>query len=303
MPPTLSPIIVASAVDRRFLPYAEVVAASIAASASGDRPIEYHILYAGPETWLVGHLRRFRRGPLTIHVHEVENPWERFGKINRFPPSSLLRFSLEDVLPAHVERVIYLDVDVIVQSDLGPLFDLPTNGHAVACAIDQGMSARMAPPGEPAELKYVRDTLELGDAATTYFQCGVMLLDLPALRRLGFKQKAAAALQRFGQTLMYADQCAANHVLKGDYQTIDPRWNVYSWSVSDVPDARIIHYADLKPWHWLQVKSADSWWRQARTLPTFPLFVWGYLRHRGSHEFHVLKSRVKRRLDRRSAKS
>ena len=41
------PVIVASAVDAGFLPFVEVVAASIAAHANPDRPVEYHVLYDG----------------------------------------------------------------------------------------------------------------------------------------------------------------------------------------------------------------------------------------------------------------
>lgn len=44
------PIVVASAVDAAYPPLAEVVATSIAASASSGRPVHYHVLYDGPDS-------------------------------------------------------------------------------------------------------------------------------------------------------------------------------------------------------------------------------------------------------------
>jgi lipopolysaccharide biosynthesis glycosyltransferase len=292
------PIVVASAVDRGFLPFVEVVAASIAASATTDRPVEYHVLYAGPSTWIVGHLRRFRRGPVTVHVHEMDNPWEKFGTINGYPPSTFLRLSLEDALPAHVERVIYLDVDLVVRSDLGPLYDTPLNGHPIAATVDWGMAYDVVQPDGQSALAYVRDTLELGDAADLYFQCGIMVIDLPTLRRMNYQTKVAAAVERFGLLLRYADQCAANHVLKGDYQPLNGRWNVFSWSAREGPDPWIIHYAGSKPWKRVETDAAEHWWKVARTLPTFPMFAWGYLHHRVAREIAALKRRIGRRLKR-----
>jgi lipopolysaccharide biosynthesis glycosyltransferase len=297
MPAQESPIVVASAVDRTYLPLIEVVAASIAASTTAGRRVEYHILYSGPPSWLVGHLRRFRRGPVTIHVHEIENPWERFGVINGFPPAALLRFSLEDALPPNIARVIYLDADVIVQRDLGPLFDLPMNGHAVAAAVDVEVVARMYGESGPAATEYLRETLSLGDAADTYLQSGVMVFDLPASRQLGLRQKVTVALERLGHNLKYADQCAANAVLKGDYEILDPRWNARPGVADISADPWIIHFAYRKPWLWLGLPGGDRWWAVARSTLPLPIHAWRYMRYHGRREIEALKRRLRRRLN------
>jgi lipopolysaccharide biosynthesis glycosyltransferase len=293
------PIVVASCVDRVFLPFVEVVATSIAASANHDRPVDYHVLYDGPESWLTRRLRAFSAGPVRVHLHVIANPWREFGTINGFPPSALLRLSLEDTLPDSVERLIYLDVDLIVECDLGPLFDLPLNGRGLGAAIDRVAAGWLADPGRADYHRYIRETLGLGYRASTYFQSGVLLLDLPVLRRTGYQRKMTETLRRFGSSLLYADQCAANHVLQGDYEVIDSRWNVQPLDMRIVSDPWITHYAGRKPWQQLGVSGGSRWWKHARSLPTFPLFIWRFVAERSRLELKALRRRVARRLHQR----
>ncbi len=273
----------------------EVVAASIAASADPVRRVDYHVLYDGPESWLTRRLRAFSAGPVRVHLHAIANPWRDFGTINGFPPSTLLRLSLEDALPEAVERLIYLDVDLIVEHDLGPLFDLPLGGRGLGAAID-GVAARwLADPRRGDYHRYIRETLELGDRASTYFQAGVLLLDLPTLRRTDYQRKMVEALRRFGPSLKYVDQCAANHVLKGDYTVIDPRWNVQPHDMAFVSDPWITHYAGRKPWQQLGIPGDSRWWKHARSLPTYPLFLWRFIRERSRIELRSLRRRIANR--------
>jgi lipopolysaccharide biosynthesis glycosyltransferase len=290
------PIVVASCVDRGFLPFVEVVATSIAASADPGRPVHYHVVYDGPENWLSRRLRAFRAGPVSVHLHVMANPWRDFGTINGFPPSTLLRLSLEDALPDAVERLIYLDVDLIVERDLAPLFDLPLGSRGLGAAIDGIAAGWLADPRREDYHRYLRETLELGEGASAYFQAGVLLLDLPTLRRTDYQRKMIDTLRRFGSGLLYVDQCAANHVLKGDYEVIDPRWNVQPLDMKRIPDPWITHYAGRKPWQQLDVPGGSRWWKHARSLPTLPLFVWRFIRERSRIELKSLRRRIARRL-------
>lgn len=290
-----APIVVASAVDQNFLPFVEIVALSIAATATSGRPIDYHVLYDGPDSRLARRLRQFRRGEVTVHIHAIDNPWTSFGTINRFPPSTWLRLSLEDALPSSITKLIYLDVDLIVCRDLGDLFDLPMDGHALGATVDLTAARWLADPRRPAYHSYIRETLGLGDAASTYFQAGILLLDLPALRLSGFQRRMVETVQRLGTQLRYADQCAANAVLKGDYKVIDPRWNMQPIDLANEPDPWILHFAGYKPWRTLGMPGGDRWWQYVRGLPTFPLFVLRFIRERTGIELNALRTRINRR--------
>jgi lipopolysaccharide biosynthesis glycosyltransferase len=291
-----APIVVASAVDRNFLPFVEIVALSIAATANPGRAVAYHVLYEGPQDRLYRRLQGFRRGEVTVHLHPIANPWTSFGTINKFPPSTWLRLSLEDALPTGIERVIYLDVDLMVCRDLGDLFDLPMDGHALGATIDLTAQRWLADPRKQEYHHYIRETLGLGDAASTYFQAGVLLLDLPKLRRSGFKAKMVEAVHHYGTLLRYADQCAANAVLKDDYKQLDPRWNMQPIDIANEPNPWILHFAGFKPWRTLGMPGGDRWWKLVRNMPGFPYFVLRFIRERGGLELNAARIRIRRKF-------
>lgn len=56
----------------------------------------------------------------------------------RQQPIVFARYLVQDILPDHLERVIYLDQDVLVQKDLAPLWDIDLQGHPLAAAREWG---------------------------------------------------------------------------------------------------------------------------------------------------------------------
>lgn len=86
------------------------------------------------------------------------------------------------------------------------------------------------------------------------------------------------------------------YVLKGDYEVIDSRWNVQPLDTNFVSDPWITHYAGRKPWQQLGIPGGSRWWKHARSLPTFPLFVWRFIRERSRLELKSLRRRIARRL-------
>lgn len=59
--------------------------------------------------------------------------WRR-TKLMLRQPIVFARYLLPDLLPASVDRVIYLDLDVLVQKDLAELWDVDLEGHLIAAA-------------------------------------------------------------------------------------------------------------------------------------------------------------------------
>lgn len=282
-----TPIVVASAVDQGYLPLALVVATSIARHARPDRPVEYHVLYDGPDHWAVDKLQRLARGPVTVIVHRLANPWDRFGVINGFPPSTLFRLAIPDVLAGH-DRAIYLDCDLIVEADLGPLFDADLGGMpvgAVPCvlttisAVSNGIARSNGVWVNTAT--YFADVLGLAtpEQQLAYRQCGVQLLDLKALREMNYAGQMTDTVEQLGDRLAYCDQCAANIVLRDRFAEIEPRWNTAPFalhrSAPDIspPELRdlllaqrapgILHFGGEKPWHQLVMPGTFRWWRVA----------------------------------------
>jgi lipopolysaccharide biosynthesis glycosyltransferase len=124
------------------------------------------------------------------------------------------RIFLPELLPS-VDRILYLDSDLIVVDSIAPLWDLDLGGHWI------GAVTNVFQPN------HVHRPEELGLAGPeVYFNAGVLLMNLDEMRRDGRTE----ALLRYGVTnarkLEWRDQDALNVVLGERRLGLHPRWNL-----------------------------------------------------------------------------
>jgi lipopolysaccharide biosynthesis glycosyltransferase len=283
---------VLAAVDAAHLPVVAVTAASIAATAVPARPLVFHLLYTGTESALSRRLAAYRAGPLSVDLRPVANPFETLGTRGAYPPATLLRLAAPVLLP-ELERVIYLDSDVIAAGPLDPLFDTDLGGAAIAAAPDLGAMVDFGNrtgegfrgPGGVSFATYLRETLGVTDGRPEYFNTGVLLMDLAALRRIGFARAAATIAPRVDGHLPLRDQDMLNVLMRGRIMPLSPAWNLMVWFLTfrrpRIPglaerrrqlrrDARLIHFSGgSKPWHGAGLPFDRLWWEHARRSVAF----------------------------------
>lgn len=161
--------------------------------------------------------------------------------------AAYFRLLIDDVLPTDVERVLYFDSDIIVAGDVLPLWQIDLFENIAAAVAD-------ATPDEGRE--HMRRLVLTG--GQTYYNAGVMLIDLGRWRAENVAHKALAFCRERTERLKYLDQCALNYVLAGDVLSLDFIWNLQNWHVGDATadeepsnllrSARIVHFTALKPW-------------------------------------------------------
>ena len=178
-----------------------------------------------------------------------------------YPPSAYARLLLPGLLPGHVDRVVYLDADVVVHDDPSWLWDEPM-GDDVLFAVadlphDNGNAGRIARTVDQIRYPYA--------PSTVYFQSGVLVIDIAKFRQEDLAAKAFEFLATYPQ-MQFPDQDALNVLLATRTRLVDPRWNqmaaVYRYD-SDNRDGPfdpttllrlqtepfIIHYSGRpKPW-------------------------------------------------------
>jgi len=171
-------------------------------------------------------------------------------------PASLFRLLLPRLLPATVERVIYLDCDVVVESSLRPLWNLDLQGMPVAAVRDAGSPFAAGPLGTDwRDLRLNPDS--------PYLNTGVLVLALDTWRRAELSERALEVLRT--STPRWGDQDGINAILQGKWFELPRRWNLQTadavgtgiaWALwnEDVRDANadpaIVHYTERdKPWH------------------------------------------------------
>jgi lipopolysaccharide biosynthesis glycosyltransferase len=135
---------------------------------------------------------------------------------------------------------------------------------------------------------YLDEVLKLPAAARPdYFNAGVMLLDLHALRRIELKRRAFEFWTREMQRLLNFDQCILNHLFAADYKILDPKWNAMTpvgrqrlvremilrrsrpaaLQLAALSHPAIVHFASNKPWNHSSRPRAGLWWANALASP------------------------------------
>jgi lipopolysaccharide biosynthesis glycosyltransferase len=168
-----------------------------------------------------------------------------------FPPEAAMPLLLGELLPDDVERVLFLDADLLVLDDPTGLLEADLGGRALAAAVDGAIALCSGPRG-------VRAWREQGiPAFAPYFNAGVMAISLRDWRERAVGARALRHLSTGGTTGGgFLHQEALNAVAWDDWHELDPRWNVLAshagrpYSQAPPPEhPGIVHFAGrMKPW-------------------------------------------------------
>lgn len=247
---------VALAADSDYLPHAATVLHSLLTS-NPPSSVNAHLLH--PPTLsskAVGRLRAMVEDlGGSICFHNID-PVAVAGlpSMGRISQVMWYRLLLPDLLP-ETHRVLYLDCDTLAMDDLSPLWRLDMHARPVAAVSNVF----------PRDLLHI--PAHVGVPADSYFNSGVLLMDLDAWRGREFGGEIARAAIDHPDRLVFPDQDALNIVLAADREPLHPRWNAqnsvfyFAWAeevlgADAVREARsdpaILHFegpAQAKPWH------------------------------------------------------
>lgn len=292
-PPSAPPenaVTVITAVDNRYIPHLAALIESIKASFAQDRFLEFFVLDDGiekPQKKLLERqfLINFKNGK--IRFINCDNFYKNISTHSHLTTATFYRFLAGRLFPNH-QKILYLDTDIIVLSDISKLFDVVLQDeHLVGAAYDLGMKAFFYKGKKkkiPKKIKglagipvhsYLSEYLGLGDSADKYFQAGVMLFSLDKFRALNIEELAANDLLTNKYWLL--DQDVLNKYLKGKVFELDTSWNCLSFILDlceDLPqqwaekakkdfiNPKIVHYAgsDEKPWNNADAPLAHFYW-------------------------------------------
>jgi lipopolysaccharide biosynthesis glycosyltransferase len=206
------------------------------------------------------------------------------------------RIFLPELRP-DLDRILYLDSDLIVLDSLGPLFGVDLDDDCIGAVTNVLQLNHLHRPGE----------LGLTEPRQ-YFNAGVLLMNLGQMR----EDRSTSALIAFGrehsQQIEWRDQDVLNVVLGSRRLSLHPRWNVmnsFRWKhaaevfgASQLEDAlhnpAIRHFEgpdENKPWHYLCDRVSRELYDEYRQHTPWPR-----IRRDGVTPRNVLR-RVRRQRD------
>lgn len=177
------------------------------------------------------------------------------------------RLFISELLPSSIDRVIYLDCDLVVKDDLSKLWEAELDNKYVLAVRDIWVPYVSSVAGVPYQ--------KLGIMADSkYFNAGVLLINLQKWRADGITTKAIDYLKTHQHDIRAHDQDVLNGLFARQWGELDPRWNLTpaiidlfpSWQESPfseevyhqlINNPSIIHFAtNRKPWN-----SRHTWFK------------------------------------------
>jgi lipopolysaccharide biosynthesis glycosyltransferase len=265
---------VACGADERYVPHLAVMLHSLCVNAR-DTPVHIHVMDGGLPDAAKDYLRRVvaaHRRPIDFISIDARR-LQHLRQAEWFSAANYYRMLLAELLP-DLARVLYLDADIVVEGDVGPLW----RGDLAGCEL--GAVPNVLHPKNPQD-----HVFNLGlKAARDYLNSGVLLMDLQRMRETQMPRRLLEYAGAHPQLMLYADQDAFNGVLQGQWHRLHPRWNVQTTMLeveaaaqplvaSELADAlrqpAVIHYMGWwKPWRlWSNHPLRRNYRRYAKQLP------------------------------------
>lgn len=250
-----APVVIACGADSAYACPLAVMIRSVFLHSASDRRIELHVIDSGltPED-----RRRIAR---SLDPHRGTLRWiapRRESLVGlplwgRMSAATYDKMLLPDLLGPEVPRVLWLDADLLVLSDIGQLWELPTGESLARAATDSLVPTVASRFG-------VAGWQSLGlRPETPYFNAGVLLLDLAGCRAARITQAALRYLRDHHDHVYFWDQEALNAVLAERRAPLDPAWNRSPDQIPDGSSPHLVHFSgNLKPW----LHAGTSRWHQ-----------------------------------------
>ncbi|XP_057964752.1 probable galacturonosyltransferase-like 4 [Malania oleifera] len=193
---------------------------------------------------------------LNFRVYRFDSARVR-GKISKSirqaldQPLNYARIYLADIIPVEVQRVIYLDSDLVVVDDVGKLWEAEMGGKVVA-----------APEYCHANFTEYFTSAFWGDSGLAgtfegrrpcYFNTGVMVMDVNKWRRGSYTEKVEEwmGVQKQKRIYQLGSLPPFLLVLAGDITAVDHRWNQHGLGGDNIEGkCRSLHPGPISLLHW-----------------------------------------------------
>ena len=230
-------------------------------------PIKLHIVDGGLRSLTSSVLERLvsaSGGQFEVHwIQLSEQMTLSLPTAPGYPKEAFMRLLLP-VLLSSLKKVIWLDCDVLLSTNLEELWSTEMHGYPAAAVQEYGARSVKGMVSEA-----MLEGACLGNKASLAgFNSGVMLLNLEEWRAQGLGEKVLSLSRHYASSLRFADQDALNVVLAGAWHKLDLEWNVQIGALRSIPRVpaeriaeevlqretqllkypRIIHFAGSKPW-------------------------------------------------------
>lgn len=266
--------------DENLVKQVQAAAASLLDVCSGEMHCELHCVctpQAGSVEEPLGRIVRVRDPASSVTVHCVENPYAGAYQVRDISAGTYLRLALPRLLP-DVEKILYMDADVLVRESLLPLWETPLDGKTLA-AVRGAVNLSEKWEWNSGRPYWSR----LAGMKGGYINAGVTLMHLAEVRKRGLDRQWDSLVK---EKFYYQDQDILNITCQGAIAYLPPKYNRLAYLeekdfgqfVSEgiyteeecreaLQSPAVIHYAGDKPWKRYDTNLGPVWWDYVKAQP------------------------------------
>lgn len=298
-----SPVILVLACDDNYTKFAGVTIESVIKCSSGTRRYEIYVFHTNVKQLNIKKIESLSDDIIDVKCIDVSKEisnikkYLKFDKDSHFSEETYYRFVIPDLL-GHCKKVLYIDCDLVVLSNIEGLFDTELSDYYVGAVFE---------PLPNMIIKYEDDFFNIPEK--TYFNAGVSLYNIEKFIECDLQKKCYDCLKYAAEkniTLRLVDQDVLNIVAKNKVYHIDNSWNTMTFlkdlngreEMTDLQfqkiqnsfgNPKILHYASVnKPWNDIEMDFADLFWKYATKsifyediFSTFISYYFSFLQERG----------------------
>lgn len=262
-------------VNDAYAPYLATAVYSMMEFSSPNDKYKVNVLYSSLSVATMDLLKEMMSDNFTIEFINVSNyilKYQLSDGPGYLTKESAYRLLVGEFFP-EIDKILYLDVDIIVNKDLAELFSIDVSEYYLG-AVRELLTKKGA--------EYVENSLDIKH--DSYFNAGVLLINLKKFREEELGEKALCLLEK--KTYCFYDNDVINIVCKDKVKYLDERWNMewhYTYYDRDmmneskyyndrgriIDDPWIIHYTDKKPWKHPEYNYSLFFWKMSVYTPFF----------------------------------
>ena len=249
-------------IDDNYIPFLAVTLQSLVDNYSMENFYKIIVLYKGNiSEENKNKIYKYKRQNLDIEFVDLK---DKLGEIESklhtrdyYSKSTYYRLFIPELYPQY-DKVLYLDSDIIILSDIADLYNIELGDNLIGATPDEAIASVKA------FQEYAEKVVGV-ESFTKYCNAGVLLMNLKALREIKMQDKFLYLLE----TVRYSvaqDQDYLNRICKGRVKIIDGSWDKMpiGGKILKEEELNLIHFNLIsKPWLFEGIAYEEYFWKYA----------------------------------------
>ena len=293
--------------DDNFAPYLLTTITSILKNANEEDDIYFYIIDNGislPNKEKLLNLKSIKEFYVSFaslnneDINKYTN-WINMNKHSSYSVSTYSILSIPNLFP-DIDKILYLDCDLIVIKSLKELFNYDIDNYLAIVADHVVWNYYRKNPKKFPDIHNYFISIGL-DKDTHYFNSGVLLINNKLWRKINIEKLFEDFQLKYHDNIIYADQCILNYVLKDKVKYVENKWNLvphlnkdYYPVLPNIEDVCIIHYAGYKPWDskFIDKFFVEEFWKYFCLTPYFQEDIGKYIDIMINQKINALDNKI-----------